>query len=168
MPDPLSHAAIGALLRARAPAEPLAWFAVGSVLPDLSSRLPTLGLTALSELAGFEIPLPLLAGLSVCHHPLPYLLLCWLVALLLPRAVRLTAGLNLAAAGLLHLALDATQRHLEGGYRLLFPLSSGQWELGWIDADWSLHALPWLLLVVAGVFGVRAWRWRRASSQSSK
>lgn len=164
MPDLLTHAAIGAMLRARAPWHSMGWFVLGSVLPDLASRLPVLGLVNASSAFGLTVSLPLLEGLSVCHTPLPYLLLCWLVALLVPRAHRAVAWWNLSAAGLLHLALDATQQHLQGGYMLLFPLSITRWELGWVQAETSLKVLPLLAVAVGVVLGVRWWRGRRLDS----
>jgi len=161
MPDLLTHAAIGALVRSEAPRQGLLWFVVGSMLPDVASRLPALGLVTACGWFDFSVPLPLLEGLSVCHTPLPYLVLCWLLALCLPRAVRAVAWINLSLAGVLHLALDATQRHLGDGYRLLFPLVNTKWELGWIDAEASLRYLPLTGAVVLLALGIRWWRRRR-------
>ncbi len=162
MPDLVTHAGIGALLRVRASRSALVWFTVGSCLPDLASRVPGLGLALISWLSGVPIPLPVLEATGLCHIPLPYLVLCALVALLLPRPIRGTAFLNLWAAGWLHLALDTTQRHLNGGYTLLYPFSSRRMELGWIENDASLYVAPLFGVVLLGTFGWRAIRARRA------
>ena len=156
MPDLLTHAGIGVLLRSRAPRSALVWFAVGSCLPDLASRLPGLGLALLSWLTGVPVSLPVLEATGLCHMPLPYLVLCVLVALLLPRPTRTTAFLNLWIAGWLHLFLDTLQRHLNGGYTLLYPFSLRRMELGLIENDASLRVAP--LLALVAVLGWRAYR----------
>jgi hypothetical protein len=164
VPDLLTHAGIGLLVRAGAPRSPLVWFVVGSTLPDLASRLPGLGMVLASWLLGFGLPVNVLEATGLGHMPLPYLVLCGLIALLLPEDLRWTAWLNLSLGGLLHLALDTAQTHLVGGYRLLYPFSMQRWELGLIETEDSLALLPWLALVVAVVLAGRAWWSRRRVS----
>lgn len=163
MPDLITHAGIGVLLRSPARRSALIWFAVGSCLPDLSSRLPGLGLALFSWLTGIQMSLPVLEATGLCHNPLPYLVLCALVALLLPAHTRRTAFLNLWLAGWLHLAIDTTQRHLNGGYTLLYPFSMRRWELGWFENDASLTVAPLFACALVAVLTVRAlaaWRAR--------
>ncbi len=163
MPDLLTHAGIGVLTRSRARRSALIWFAVGSCLPDLSSRLPGLGLALVSWITGIRMSLPVLEATGLCHNPLPYLVLCALIALLLPEHTRRTAFVNLWLAGWLHLAIDTTQRHLNGGYTLLYPFSMVRWELGWIESDASLRVAPLFagaLVAVLALRGLVAWRAR--------
>lgn len=164
MPDLLTHTGIGALLRVRRPRTALVWFVIGSALPDLASRLPGLGLALVSWITGIQMSLSVLEATGLCHTPLPYAVLCWLVALLLPRPIRATAAVNLLAGGWLHLALDATQTHLNGGYTLLFPFTLRRFELGWVEADDSLMLAPLFAAALATVVGWRWWRDRRAAS----
>ena len=161
MPDLLTHAAIGALLRVRASRSPLVWFVVGSCLPDLASRLFGLGIAAASWIAGFRVSVAVLEATGLAHVPLPYLVLCLLLALLLPRSVRSMAFVNLALGGSLHFALDTLQTHINGGYYLLYPISMRRMELAWIDTADSLAWLPFLAVGVGVVYGVRSWWSRR-------
>ncbi len=162
MPDLFTHASIGLFARSRAPRSPLVWFVIGSCLPDLASRLPGLGLAALAWLLDLQFPLPVLEATGLCHNPIPYLVLCLLVAMCLPAALRSTALVNLAAGGLLHLAIDTTQTHLNGGYYLLYPFTLRRFELGWIESDASLSVMPYLVTGALGVLGWRLWRVSRS------
>ena len=162
MPDLLTHVSVGVFVRGRAARSALVWFVVGSCLPDLASRLPGLGLALAAWLMGIQIPLPVLEATGLCHNPLPYLVLCVLVAMCLPEQIRRMALLNLVAGGLLHLALDTTQTHLNGGYYLLYPFSMSRFELGWIEADASLVVMPYLLAGSLLVLGWRLWKVRRS------
>ncbi len=164
MPDLVTHAGVGVLLRARAPRSSLVWFAVGSCLPDLASRVPGLGLALASWLTGLPVSLPVLEATGLCHMPLPYLVLCGWVALLLPARTRATAFVNLWVAGWLHLSLDTLQRHLNGGYTLAYPFSMRRMELGWIENDASLTVAPVLGLALLGVLGWRIARGRPTGS----
>jgi len=165
VPDLLTHAGLGLLLRCRAQRSPLVWFVVGSALPDLASRLPGLGMALAAYLLDFGLPSNALEATGLCHMPLPYLLLCALIALLLRVDIRRMAFTNLALAGLLHLALDASQTHLVGGYRLLYPFSMVRWELGLIESEDSLSWLPWMALAVVTALAVRWW-WARRVARS--
>ena len=161
MPDLLTHAGIGALLRVRATRSPLVWFVVGSCLPDLASRLFGLGIASASWIFDFRVSVSVLEATGLAHVPLPYLVLCLLLALLLPRTLRTVAFANLALGGLLHFAVDTLQTHLNGGYYLLYPFSMRRMELAWIDTADSLEFLPWLAVGVGIAYGVRWWWSRR-------
>ena len=162
MPDLLTHASVGVFVRGKAARRALVWFVVGSCLPDLASRLPGLGLALAAWLLGVQIPLPMLEATGLCHNPLPYLVLSLLVAMCLPAQIRWIAWVNLVAGGLLHLAIDTTQTHLNGGYNLLYPFTLMRFELGWIEADASLSVLPYLATGALFVLGWRIWRFRRS------
>lgn len=168
MPDLFTHVSVGLFVRSRAPRSPLVWFVIGSCLPDLASRLPGLGLAALAWLLDLRLPLPVLEATGLCHNPIPYLVLCLLVTMCLPEAMRRCALFNLAAGGLLHLAMDTTQTHLNGGYYLLYPFTLRRFELGWIEADASLSVMPYLVVGALGVLGWRLWSFRgRGRSQAA-
>jgi len=162
VPDLLTHAGIAVFARFRAPRSALIWFVAGSCLPDLASRLPGLALAMASWLLGISVPLSVLEATGLCHNPLPYLVLCPLVALCLPAQVRRVAFVNLVAGGLVHLALDTAQTHLNGGYYLLYPFTLRRFELGWIEADASMVVLPYLAVGALAMLGWRFWRFKRS------
>jgi len=164
VPDLLTHAGLGVLLRIRASRSPLVWFVVGSCLPDLASRLLGLGMVTASWIFGFRVSASVLEATGLAHVPLPYLVLCLLLALLLPHTVRSVAFANLSLGGLVHLGLDTLQTHLNGGYYLLYPLSMRRMELGWIETSDSLGLLPYLVPVVVIALGARGWWSRRVRS----
>ncbi len=143
MPDLITHAGVGLLLRLPARRSPLVWFIVGSCMPDIAARLPALSLALASAVFGFEISEVWLDATAMLHLPLPFLLLCLLVALLLPISIRRVAFRNMALGGLVHLAIDLTQYHINGGYRVFYPFSMEMFELGWISNEASLDWLPY-------------------------
>jgi len=167
VPDLLTHAGLGTLLRIRARRSALVWFVVGSCLPDLASRLFGLGIATASWILDFRVSVSVLEATGLAHVPLPYLVLCWFVAMLLPRTLRYVAFVNLALGGLLHLGIDTLQTHLNGGYYLLYPFSVRRFELAWIETSDSLALLPWLVPVVAIALGSRWWVERRVRRRTA-
>lgn len=158
MPDLITHAGLGLLLRIPARRSPLVWFIVGSCLPDVAARLPALTLALASSVFQFSLSQAWMDGTGMLHLPLPFVLLCLLMALLLPLDIRRVAFVNLALGGVVHLTLDLTQYHLNGGYRVFFPFSMSMFELGWISNEASLDWLPYTVPVFALVLLIKVWR----------
>ncbi len=167
MPDLLTHAAVGSMLGVAARRRVLVWLVVGSVLPDVISRLPGLAMALASRTTGLPVSYELLQAVGLGHVPLAVLAVCLIIALLLPAPVRSAAFLGLTSGALVHLALDTAQAHLVGGYMLLYPFSTRLFELGLMDAEASLDLLPWTMALAAAALGLRRVirsRWRRPSA----
>lgn len=154
MADPLLHLSSGILLKAALDERPLGAFAVGAVLPDLASRLPSLGLERVLA-AGVPVPRWLMTGWSVFHQPVGAAVLCGLLATAFVPEQRREVFVGLYAGVAMHLLLDLLQFHHGQGYALLFPASDAVFELGWIGSESTL----WLTLPVTVVAFV-TWGWR--------
>lgn len=158
MADLVTHAAVGALVKAASRGPHAAAFIAGNMLPDILSRLPALVLGYIHQ----HVPLPhlLLYGWNPLHMPAGMILAAWLLALLFPVPIRRGVFLNLLGGMALHLGLDLLQSHLGVGYALCFPLSHTTYELGWIGSEATVPvALPLAL------FSWLVWRWRRRKPQ---
>lgn len=113
----------------------------GTVLPDLTSRVPGLILDRVGA------PDVLFALLDVGHMPLGSLLWSGLLAQAFEERKRAFA--LLATGSGLHYLLDVMQDHHGVGYRLWFPVSPVRWELGWFNSEATVQvALPLLLLTL--------------------
>jgi hypothetical protein len=150
MPDLLTHLVVAQGCRTAARGGWLtSWFLIGAVLPDLLLRPISIGFP---ELFWFFMPL---------HTPVGLFLVCMLISGVQQEESRRLVFYNLLGGVGLHLFLDFFQKHIGGGYYLLFPFSwrSLEWGLFWPET--SLYLLP--VWIGGGlVFGVRAFRqWRR-------
>lgn len=151
MADLVTHVCTGllpaALFRPRL-AVPLA---VGTVLPDLTGRVPQMALALLDV----RLPVRILWALDVAHTPVAQTLL----AVALGQAVvarqrrETTAWLLVGVA--LHFALDVLQDHHGNGYHLGYPLTLTRYELGWIGSEATVAWAPWIALVTLAVWGAR-------------
>lgn len=159
--DLLSHVLVGHIAKRLSP-----WprgaliFAVGSALPDVVGRVPRIVMGMVDVRGRLAIP-PMLYDLwNALHLPIPFLILCALIALAAPARFRRPLWRNLALGGLLHMAVDFTQHHIDPTiYKCLWPFSFQGWELGWVSTEASLAWLPWL---APAALLVEAWHRRRA------
>ena len=154
MADLLTHMGTALLAKATTRGTGTGVFVVGVTLPDLAARLPGMALQELGE-RGLAIPEPLYHASSVLHQPLGMALLCLLIASFFQGPQQRLVFWNLLGGCLLHLAVDMLQGHVGGGHLLLFPLSTQDYELGWMGTETSVLVAP--LLLAAG-YGL--WRWR--------
>ena len=65
-----------------------------------------------------------------------------------------TATLAISAPA--SISQKATQAHLGVGYQLAFPLSTAQWDLGWIGTESTVFVAP-----VLAPLAVALWWWQR-------
>jgi hypothetical protein len=113
--------------------------AVGACLPDWVSHL-------------FVVYPPSFAYLEGLHDPIPLLLLCLLVATLVPThlsADRGWAALSLALGAYLHYVMDLLQVHAFPVYQPLFPFSDAAVGLGIYSIEASVWWLPAVILALA-------------------
>jgi hypothetical protein len=134
----------------------VATFVLGTCLPDLFGRVPSMALTTLRWSLP-SIPEWTIYVWGPLHMPFGILVMSVLVAQLFGEGARRTAAVQLAAGGLLHMAVDLLQSHLGAGYLLLFPFSMWDFELGVIGSEDTVRIVPLLLpLTIAVCVG----RWR--------
>jgi hypothetical protein len=132
-------------------------FVLGSLLPDLVSRVPAAAALFVNQ-HFFPVPAFWVYFWNPFHLPLGILLTCCGVSFLFPQQRRATVLPQLLAAGALHLLLDVLQRHTGLGYMLLYPFSTRDFEVGIIGSEASVGLAPFLLILVAAL-----WRWRRGT-----
>jgi len=153
--DLITHMASGIAVKAITRGPYTAALVAGTVLPDLGARVPAMGLSALAK-KGVSVPAELPYAFEVLHMPLGVVLMSFLLAGLFHQEQRKAVFWNLLAGGGLHLLVDLTQSHMGVGYMLGFPLTTWDFELGWMGTESSVLWSPWL------AFGAIAlWRWRR-------
>lgn len=166
MPDLITHLSSvllpGAVLVALLPnghklRGTVALCALGTVLPDLTSRLPGLVL----ELVAPVLRTPAWVGTSLGVFHMPVGMLCvgiWLTALFVPQH-RKRAAVALAVGMTTHLGLDMLQDHHGFGYVLFWPFSGSTFELGCIGSEASVPWAPvWAGLTALAWIGVWARR----------
>ncbi len=134
----------------------VATFVLGTCLPDLFGRVPSMALTTL------RWTVPLIPEWTIyvwgpLHMPFGILVMSVLVSQLFGDGTRRTAAMQLTAGGMLHMAVDLLQSHLGAGYLLLFPFSMWDFELGLIGSEDTVRIVPVLLPLTIAVC---AWRWR--------
>lgn len=137
MPDLISHIGSGYLAAAGYRRRNwMALFLFATTLPDLATRPLYI---ILPQSYWFLKPL---------HTPLGLLLLCFALSGLFAQQARNRVFLLLLAGCALHLLLDLFQKHLHGGYPLLFPLSWETFEIGLLWPAQTLYFIPvWFFVI---------------------
>lgn len=162
MADLVTHTCVAVLAKVIPGRPNVATFVLGTCLPDLLSRVPSMGLTWLRWSLP-AIPEWLIYVWGPLHMPVGIVLASFLGAFAFPEAGRRVVFLNLLGGGALHLLVDMLQRHLGVGYLLLFPFSWWDYEFGVIGSEDTVRIVPILLPVtVAAVY------WRRHRDASLK
>lgn len=134
MADLVTHSALAVLLKASTRGPMTAVFVLGTVLPDLCSRVPAI---ALGYVHVHLVRLPALAthGWQPLHQPVGMLILAYLVAMMFQESVRRAVFANLVGGMALHLLVDMLQDHHGAGYLVGFPVWTGSFEFGWIGSE---------------------------------
>lgn len=160
MADLVTHSCVAYLVKAVPDRPHVATFVLGTCLPDLLARVPSMGLTWLRWSLP-AIPEWLVYVWVPFHMPAGVLLASFLLAFLFPETGRRVVFLNLLGGGALHIAVDLLQRHFGVGYLLLFPFSWWDFELGWIGSEDTVRIVPFLVPITLAV----AW-WRRKRARA--
>ena len=159
MADPLFHLSTALLPKALFGPRHTGAFVLGSLLPDLGSRLPGL---ALERLSAWGVPVPDLAMhlWAPLHVPLGAALAAVVLAYAFHEDERREALSWLLAGAAMHLFVDLLQVHLDGGYPLLYPCSLQNFQIGIMGSE---STVPWSAPLV--FLSVLAWasRVRRPS-----
>lgn len=174
MADLITHTCVALLCKAatRGPAPaaspwPLpptvATFVLGTCLPDLLGRVPSMALTTLRWSVP-AIPEWTIYVWGPLHMPFGIAVASVLVAQAFRPGLRRSAALQLAGGGMVHMAVDLLQSHLGAGYLLLFPFSLWDFELGLIGSEDTVRIVPVLVPLTALI----CWaRWRRPGQGAS-
>ena len=161
MADLVTHSCVAYLVKAIPGRPDAATFVLGTCLPDLLSRVPSMGLTALRAHVP-AIPEWLIYVWGPLHMPIGILLAAYVCAFAFPEARRRVVFLNLLGGGVLHLLVDMLQHHFGVGYLIFFPFSNWDFELGWIGSEDTVRIVPILAPITVAV-GV--WRRRRDAAR---
>ncbi|RME86084.1 MAG: hypothetical protein D6785_03695, partial [Planctomycetota bacterium] len=139
MPDLVTHSATGYLLKKKVfPSQGTYWFVLGCCLPDFLVHIPANLVRLAYSLMGKIHPYTFLASLNFLHEPLGYGLFCYWISTFFPEKKKLVFW-NLLGGGLFHYLLDFGQRHMEPGYRPLYPLYDKYMELGLYGTETTLY-----------------------------
>jgi hypothetical protein len=144
--DLLTHGAAAVLLKVGVRGRFIPVFVLGTVMPDLCSRVPAIGLGYVHVHLVRVSPF-LTHGWQPLHQPIGLVLLAFLTCFLFQETVRSSVFWNLLGGMALHLGLDVLQSHHGAGYLLGFPFSDFAWELGVIGSEATVGwAIPLSLL----------------------
>ena len=150
MPDLLTHLALAEGVRQGIrPEAQTSWLLIGTVLPDILTRPVYI---TFPSTVWFVMPL---------HTPLGLLLVCTFISRCVSPPQRQQVFNHLAVGAALHLLLDICQKHMGGGYALLFPFSWSSFEIGLVWPETSLYLTPLWLALAAGLLARRLLRTRR-------
>ena len=160
MADLITHSALAVIVKASTGWRMPAVFVAGTLLPDIASRVPAIGLGYIHvHLA--EIPRWILFAWEPMHQPLGMVVCAYLASLFFSASHRFTVFLNLLGGMVLHMFLDVLQSHHGAGYMLAFPFHKSTFEFGWIGSEATApFAVP--LSLIAGWLVLR--RSKRAAS----
>ena len=138
----------------------LPFFILGSLLPDVLTRVPSNCLRIVNKLCWkfYHVDIPPYSSniswfMAPFHTPFILLLLCYLISLGFPLPIRKPIFGWLGGGILVHLILDAMQRHNVFDYYWLFPFSWQSYRQGLFWPETPLFSLPllfviWLIMIV--------------------
>jgi hypothetical protein len=142
VPDLLTHATAGYLIsRGLLKDHRIAYFVLGSVIPDVMTRIPGI-------LFQRFIGLPVAHFFDAYHTPAAFFISAYLICFMFPERERLTAFSCISSGALLHFVFDLLQEQFYLPiYMPYFPFNFDtiQWPLFHIHA--SLFIAPVLLLL---------------------
>ena len=150
MADLVTHLCTGVMVKALSGRPHVPVFLLGTVAPDLFSRVPSMLLTQLGQW-GWTVPPALVYSFEPLHLPAGMVLLAVVVSGLFVAADRRAVLGNFLGGMFLHLAVDLLQDHHGVGYVLGFPFIERPLELGWVSSEASVRWAPMLVLISLGL-----------------
>ncbi len=161
MADLVTHLCTGVIVKAVSGRPHVPVFLLGTVAPDLLSRVPSMGLTLLAQ-RGLPIPPAVVHAFEPLHLPLGMLLFSVFLAFLFPAGHRRGILGNFMGGMFLHLLVDLAQDHHGVGYVLGYPLVNQPFEFALVSSEASVSWAP-LLVLLSTVLVV----WRRRARGSA-
>lgn len=157
MADLVTHASVAFLCRVPCRSRMVPVFVLGSVLPDVFSRVPSILAWGFHQRV-HPLPDMLLYCWTPAHLPAGILVWTLLLTCLFREAERPAVFGNLLAGAGLHLFLDLLQHHHGQGYVVGFPFTDAQVELGLLGSEATVPwALPLAALAAITWWGPRLW-----------
>ena len=147
MPDLFTHFAAGFFLgHTKFLKRHIAIFVIGSILPDVFTRIPGIVLQEFFHL-------PVYYFLGAFHTPVGILLICYLLSFAFTQPERKITFFYLFLGAMVHFFIDLMQRQFhEGIYMPYFPLSLKTIQWGWFDFNASVYLFPLLFVSVVLVW----------------
>ena len=134
MADLITHGAVALMVKAATRVRMVSVFVAGTLLPDVASRVPSIGL-GLVHVHILRVPEWMLFAWEPLHQPVGMVLLSYFLAMLFSAQVRTSVFLNLLGGMALHMMLDLLQSHHGAGYMLMFPFGMSSFEFGWMGSE---------------------------------
>ena len=143
MPDLFTHAATGYFIgRSLYADHRIGLIVLGSILPDLLTRVPQIILQRFLEL-------PVAHFFAAFHTPVALIISCYLLCFIFAEAQRKTSCLLMSFGALCHFVLDLMQEQFyQPIYMPWFPLSFQAMQWSWFHIHASLLITPVLLVAV--------------------
>ena len=161
MADLITHTAVAVIIKASAGWRMPAVFVAGTLLPDIASRVPVIGLGYI-HVHLIELPRWVMFAWEPMHQPIGMILFAYCVCLLFSASQRFLVFLNLLGGMALHMFLDVLQSHHGAGYMLAYPIHTSTFEFGWIGSEATVpFAIP--LCLIAGLVARRQVKHKQAS-----
>ena len=144
MPDLITHVSLGLLSGKLIPGivkrkyvyENMFFFLIGIILPDVFSRVPMIVFPKYTPF------------FDVLHTVIGTFFLSYFVAMLFKCYARKKIFIFLFAGAVFHQITDLVQKDIfNSGYKLFFPLDV-KINIGFIWAEDSLYAIPFLLIIL--------------------
>jgi len=156
MPDLITHCLASRIILLGRLKKYLLLFALGTILPDVLSRVPVLFMAGCYRCAW---------AFTVLHSPLPLILFVLLLSLLFTNKKQ--AFFSLFFGMVLHLGLDSLQKHISESYYWFFPFSFKTAEFGLFYPETSLYFILPLLLISLLIYTFELYfRGRKAQKKS--
>ena len=158
MADLVTHSALAVILKASTRGPFTAVFVLGTVLPDVCSRVPAISLGYV-HVHIVQLPSVATQAWQPLHQPIGMLVLAYLVAMMFQESVRRQVFANVLGGMALHLFVDLLQDHHGAGYLVGFPLWTESFEFGVIGSE----ATVWWAVPLA----IAAWALTRIRRRAS-
>lgn len=150
MPDLLTHYLTAKIITGKSETKAISLFFVGTILPDVLGRAPSIIITNL--LGKYDCHLDWF--LAVFHSPLILLLACFSICLFFEEVLRKSVFKFLALGITLHLGLDMLQKTFTPHSRYLwfFPFTFKSFNIPLFWPDQSIYFIPVLLMIAIFVW----------------
>lgn len=146
MPDLLTHYLTAKIITGKSATRAISPFFLGTILPDVLSRIPSIVIINLFEKYDCHLDW----FLAIFHSPLVLILICLLIAYFFEENLRKGVFKLLILGTALHLVLDMLQKTFtsHSGYLWFFPFSFKSFNIPFFWPDQSLYFIPILLIVL--------------------
>lgn len=154
MADLVTHGAAAVLLKAAYRGAMVPVFVLGTVAPDLFSRVPAI-LMGYVHVHLVSLPAWLTHGWQPLHQPVGLIILAYLMSMMFEAHVRQRVFANLTGGMALHYGIDLLQDHHGVGYLVGFPFWHGSFEFAMMGSEATVWWAVPLALAAGGLARLR-------------